>query len=391
MSYFFIQIRGQVVIKKFKTVQLIKERDIYLNGGTRATFGGKSRTYIQVDLPINTVRWYYSFSTSTGESGTGALNLATQLATKFAMNSNPIGELISTTGVADEIAESIKIPQGSSAVDIYLCDRENIDLFLEKQDNFGGSYTYKIGGSVENVKQAIVDIKKIKTGTWYLGLKNPSQLDGVNISIEVVAIIEYSEINMQEWSQERKESISSHIYNQIKNNLPNMKEELVRDISICYSSKWTNDYTPLTYNNLTNEERDRIHKSIIENCLTKINGGEKTENKKQGVSAGDMGWEAFRNGDIEKAILFSKKAIELDSTLGLFHGNLGLFHLIKGDEITAFEYYLDAIKYLGQDKINKENYLNFLIKNYDIAKLNYPKMINSPEIRQQLEIELKKN
>ena len=59
--------------------KLIDSRDIYLNGGMRAGFGGKSRTSIKIDLPPNTVEWYYSFTTTEGENGTAKLNLAMQL------------------------------------------------------------------------------------------------------------------------------------------------------------------------------------------------------------------------------------------------------------------------------------------------------------------------
>lgn len=38
-----------------ETKKLIDSRDIYLNGGMRAEFGGKSRTSIKIDLPPNTV------------------------------------------------------------------------------------------------------------------------------------------------------------------------------------------------------------------------------------------------------------------------------------------------------------------------------------------------
>lgn len=36
--------------------KLVDSRDIYLNGGMRSQFGGKSRTYIKFDLPPNTVQ-----------------------------------------------------------------------------------------------------------------------------------------------------------------------------------------------------------------------------------------------------------------------------------------------------------------------------------------------
>ena len=163
-----------------EAIQLIKPRGIYLNGGLRASFGGKSRTYIKVDLPQNTVKWYYSFSTERGESGTQNLNLAIQLSSM--MVAGPIGSTsINMSGV--------EVPAGSASIDVYLCDRANIDAFIEKVDNDGGTFYYTMEGTTKNTRQAIVEVDDVTSGTIYLGLKNPSMNDGVNISIEVVAIL----------------------------------------------------------------------------------------------------------------------------------------------------------------------------------------------------------
>jgi tetratricopeptide (TPR) repeat protein len=181
LSFFvFTSIYGQTQKKVLKTKQIIEQRSIYLNGGTRATFGGKSRTYIQIDLPVNTKNWYYSFTTSPGESGTQNLNLLIQLTSMVA----------DPSGITTSALNNVQVPEGSQSIDVYLCDRKNIDKFLNKDDLYGGSYTYNMEGSVENTKQGIIEVDDITDGTYFLGLKNPSSLDGVNISIEVVAIIE---------------------------------------------------------------------------------------------------------------------------------------------------------------------------------------------------------
>lgn len=163
-----------------EAVQLIEPRGIYLNGGLRASFGGKSRTYIKVDLPPNTVKWYYSFSTERGESGTKNLNLAIQLSSMMAAGS------IGSTAIN---LSGVEVPSGSASIDVYLCDRANIDAFIDKIDNDGGTFYYTIEGTTKNTRQAIVEVDDVTSGTIYLGLKNPSMNDGVNISIEVVAIV----------------------------------------------------------------------------------------------------------------------------------------------------------------------------------------------------------
>lgn len=168
--------------EKVNAIQLIKPRQIALNGGLRAAFGGVSRTYLQIDLPPNTVKWYYSFSTSPGGQGTQCVNLMAQLSSRII---DPVG----ITALSD-----FRIPEGSNSLAVYLCDRTNIDKFLAKVDLYEGRFNYIMEGTVENTKQAIVEIDDITQGTWFLGIKNPSSMDGVNIAIEVIAITEIKKL-----------------------------------------------------------------------------------------------------------------------------------------------------------------------------------------------------
>ena len=76
-------------------------------------------------------------------------------------------------------------PSGVTSTTISAIDNNNLDLFLKK-DNF----RHYSEGMAENTKLAVVKIDDIKSGSWYLGIKNPSSLNGINICIEVVAVIE---------------------------------------------------------------------------------------------------------------------------------------------------------------------------------------------------------
>lgn len=173
-----------------ETKKLVESRDIYLNGGTRSQFGGKSRTYIKFDLPPNTVEWYYSFTTTQGQNGTNNLNLAIQLTSIIA----------DPSGVTSDIVSSIKVPEGVAKADIYLIDRENLQPFLNKT-----AYKHYPEGMAENTKQAVVKVDDIKTGSWFLGIINPSSLNGVNINIEIVAITETKKIIEKSEAQKKAE------------------------------------------------------------------------------------------------------------------------------------------------------------------------------------------
>jgi tetratricopeptide (TPR) repeat protein len=178
-----ISVNGQTVQKERKVVQVMTPQTFYLNGGTKATFGGKSRTWLNIPLPKNTVEWYYSFTTTKNENSSSTIGLLSQLT-----------RLYDPTGMTAIATNAILTPSGAGVCDIYLMDRANSDKFMDKVDNWGGSYLYKVNGSRENYKNGTVQIKDILSGNWCLGFKNPSATEGISITFEVVAIIEETKI-----------------------------------------------------------------------------------------------------------------------------------------------------------------------------------------------------
>lgn len=167
---------SQETIKTYETVTLVPETTKTLNSGGRSWIGGVSRVPIRVDLPENTVEWYYSFTTSAGASGTSLLNLAVQVGA-YATN-GPLGSAV---------AKQVKIPPGSATVDVWLIPLECKADFEAKNDDKVRWYPDQ---SEINTKQSVKPVSNLLTGSYYLGLRNPSGLDAVTITIEVVAIVE---------------------------------------------------------------------------------------------------------------------------------------------------------------------------------------------------------
>lgn len=182
---------AQVVTTKQEVKTIIQQRNVYLNGGARSSVGGKSRVAIKIDLPPNTVSWYYEFTTQPGEGGTATLNLALQLSSLMA----------DPSGITKAVASQIDVPPGSASADIYLLDQNNVDLFIQKADQNGGTYTYNREGTALNTRQGVIEIDDIRTGTRYLGIKNPSTWDGLNVFIEVVAIVRETEARTESQQQ----------------------------------------------------------------------------------------------------------------------------------------------------------------------------------------------
>ena len=187
MKNFFLSLVGlfsalslvsQRQISERVAVQLISPQKIYLNGGARAAFGGQSRTWIQIILPENTVEWYYAFSTGQSSSNLG-------LFTQLAKLTDPKGN----TSISEE---AVYVPSGSGVCDVLLLDKANADAFYSKVDLSGGTFfvqTQKI-----NHRNGLIRVKHLLSGDWYIGLRNPSSLEGVSISLEAVAIVQQTRV-----------------------------------------------------------------------------------------------------------------------------------------------------------------------------------------------------
>jgi len=238
---FFFESFGQTVSKVRKVVSVMPQQTFYLNGGGRAILGGKSRTYFQITLPKNTVSWYYTFTTKEGTKST-ALNLVPQLARYF-----------DPSGLTSLSLSAILSPTGSSSCDIYLMDRKNADAFLEKVDNWGGSFSYTISGSRQNFKNGTVEINDKVNGICYLGFKNPSGSTGINITFEVAAIVEETITDNTVWSEETKSRFKNDFYSNFKKQ--NVEDDLAKELSECIILNIISKKNPIEYDAMTSTER----------------------------------------------------------------------------------------------------------------------------------------
>ena len=241
---------GQTYSTVFEAQTVISQRLISLNGGLRSQVDGKSRTIIPVNLPKETISWYYTFSTGSAGSGVKNLQLLMQVS---ALIADP-------TKVTSFALSNIKIPSGSHTVDVYLLDQPNADAFFNKIDNKGGTFYYNREGTVTATKEGTVRINQISNSQMYLGIKNPSSLDGVDVSIEVVAIVAV-EIYEDRWTLDNLNKI---YYNCLGTfSIRNIE---IEQICNCVKEKIFNNYVPSAYYQLSEPSRNKLHKDEISNC-----------------------------------------------------------------------------------------------------------------------------
>ncbi len=100
-----------------------------------------------------------------------------------------ISKALGMGGIAVSVGiNALSQPPGANYCDVYLLDQNDYLPFENKED---GKWKIFTEGTRENLKQGIVKIKECcRNGKYFLGFKNPDSGYGLNILIEVVAIVE---------------------------------------------------------------------------------------------------------------------------------------------------------------------------------------------------------
>jgi hypothetical protein len=164
--------------KRYRTVQVLKPQTGYLVPYFNP---GSSRTVIPVQLPVNTVSWFYEFAAYRDQVQLQAAQAKFKLVAELANLVDRSG-----FGVLEKAINVLTTPPGGDICNVYLLgDPAQTDLFQAKQE-----FTYLRDGTRSNLTAAVVPILSPTGQQVYLGLHNPAQLYGINYALEVVAIVE---------------------------------------------------------------------------------------------------------------------------------------------------------------------------------------------------------
>ncbi|MCF6240128.1 MAG: hypothetical protein L3J74_02135 [Bacteroidales bacterium] len=168
-------IEKEIEIKKYEVQTIVPLSVYYINSGSNATFlGGKSRITFPVNLPKNTIEWYYQFSAAKNQDEIELSNLTKQLS-----------GIVSDSETIDINTDNLIQPYGRVYCDVYLLDEQNSFLFERKK-----SYRYIPEGSRRNSKAGIVKLPFENTTEYYIGIRNPASIKGINVNFEAAAIIQ---------------------------------------------------------------------------------------------------------------------------------------------------------------------------------------------------------
>lgn len=147
------------LVKTYKLVPLIKETQF--NVHSRTNIGSDNQHPIEIQLPENTIAWYYAFSCVAIENKNTPLGFIAAVSSYF----DP------TKGLASEALKKFAAPSGYEDCNVILYDESG-----------------KICNSRMNLMQGVVDERKNISGTYSLLFENPALTQGISVNFEAFAI-----------------------------------------------------------------------------------------------------------------------------------------------------------------------------------------------------------
>ncbi|MEQ8359633.1 MAG: hypothetical protein RH860_09120 [Cytophagales bacterium] len=172
----------------YEPVSIIKPSEFTINGGFNAKVqGGKSRIIIPLQFPPNTTQWYIEYSAWRNPEE------IMKVRENYSLFSGILGLMGPEGKVINFAVESLSQPPGSDICDLYLLNNQNVQPFLDKLE-----FSSIGAGTRLNFKSGIIEVKCCTDQEYYLGILNPASLDGIEVLVEVVAIVQKKELMMQE-------------------------------------------------------------------------------------------------------------------------------------------------------------------------------------------------
>lgn len=165
-----------ITTKRYHTVKVLNPQQGYLVSYFNP---GQSRTVIPVQLPPNTVSWYYEFTAFRELAQLQAARAKFQLAAE-------LSSLMDNSGSLKLAINALTTPPGGNICNVYLLqDTKQTDLFTRKQ-----AFAYIREGTRSSLTSAVVPLPAPANPTFYLGLHNPDNMYGIHYALEVVAVVE---------------------------------------------------------------------------------------------------------------------------------------------------------------------------------------------------------
>ena len=293
--FFFISsiptlLKAQIPVQDsaFTVVTISPAQSFYLDSRLMSNLNGRSRLTIPVSLPEGTVRWYYSFAAS--ESKNEPLEwvgLAGQLT-----------KLYDRTGIASEVINRLVKPAGTTVCDIYVLNTEGVLQFDNKDD---ANLMVDKDFSRQNMTGGIVEVW-VKNKRPVLGLSNPSIKTGINVKIEISAVVSKFKpsnpvfLKEKTWNKAHKEELISkmtYAFDGKKNNQTDA-------VTLCAIDSFAHIYTSQEYAMMTELEKNYKLMSRVETCFSA------SGNQNLGIEMGEVAALKIQRDTLEQSGNFAE-------------------------------------------------------------------------------------
>ena len=244
----------------FSVLTLTSPQSFYLDSRIVSQINGRSRLTIPVQLPEGTIRWYYSFvALESKNEPMEWVGLAAQLT-----------KLVDKTGISAAFISRFVSPTGTAACDIYVLDTEGGKFFEEKEDK---KWQYDRNTSRLNMTGGVVE-SYVSKPNFVVGMSNPSLKSGINIRIEITAIVaklspKYNANRQLRdasseplWSGAQREAF----YNDFQSSFEGKMTPSVSEVSMCMMSKVIHHFTPKEFDAKAKVEKEALVSWIKKDC-----------------------------------------------------------------------------------------------------------------------------
>ena len=351
----------------FTVVTIAPAQSFYLDSRLMSNLNGRSRLTIPVNLPEGTVRWYYSFAASESKNEPLEwIGLAGQLT-----------KLYDKTGIASEVINRLVKPSGTTICDIFILNTEGV-LQFENKDDF--NLIVDKDFSRQNMTGGIVEVW-VKNKRPVLGLSNPSIKTGINVKIEISAVVSKSKpsnpIFLKEttWNKAQKEEL----WSKMSYAFDGKKNSQTDAVTLCAIDSFAHNYTVQEYTIMTESEKNYKLMSKVEACFAP------SGNQNLGIEMGEVAALKMQRDTLEQASNFaemlrlSKKIMDLGYPSVSNRLKLARAYILNNKSNEAIEILNSLLRLMPDDWSLNLNLAHayLFVNQYDKAEKLYLKFKNS--------------
>ncbi len=246
----------------FSVITLSAPQSFYLDSRIISQINGRSRLTIPVKLPPNTLRWYYSFAAMESKNEPMEwVSLAAQLT-----------KLVDETGISAAFISRAVKPTGTASCDIYVLDTEGGPAFESKVDD---KWSFDKNASRQNMTGGVVE-SPLSKPNFTIGLSNPSLKTGINVRIEVSAVLaqltpiynatrkKTDASNESTWTSAQREAL----FQRVQSWFDGKVTPSVTAVSTCVLSKIMKNFSPQEFDNKAKAEQDVLISWMKNDCFS---------------------------------------------------------------------------------------------------------------------------